>query len=398
VILSKRGQTIALLIPVVLLGTALAVNPSGIAARLSHDDPSIPEPAAHTGRQVTILGSGDILVHPPTWEQAAGDAKASGQTGYLFDPIFSQIKGPVSAADLAICHMEIPIGYGPPKDFPAFYAPPELAATVKRTGYDGCSTDSNHTFDQGQKGVRTTVELMDKAGLKHTGSYTTQKASTVPLIYDVHGVKVAQLSFATFYNEQRGHHRPSDKPWMAKLLSDDPAGVPKAAKAARDAGADIVVLSVHWGEEGTDTPTPAQIAMAKQWTADPNIDLILGGHSHTVQPVDQINGKWVVYSMGNTLARHDFPVDDNRQGILARFTFDEQANGKWKASAASVVPIWMGLRPRIQIVNLAAQLARLPRLDARRDAYQAAWDRIAKQASAGDGPAHGLTVAGAATS
>ncbi|GLZ01376.1 CapA family protein [Actinoplanes sp. NBRC 103695] len=390
-ILSPKHRRIAMTAPVIMLGLVLLANPAGILRRLGATDPTVAA-APPVGNQITILGSGDILVHPPTWAQARADAAKAGRAGYYFDPVFHQIKGPVTAADLALCHMEIPLSdQSPPMDFPAFRAPAEMAGTIERTGWDGCSTASNHSFDQGEEGLRSTIAIFDRTGLGHTGTYTSEAASKIPKIYVVNGVKVAHLSFATMFNERRGHFRPQRKPWLANRI-DDPGSVAAAARAAKQAGADLVVLSPHWGTERAREPGPEQLALAREWTANPDIDLVLGGHSHSVQPVEMINGKWVVYSMGNALARHDFATDTNREGIIPRFTFTRGPDGRWRATQASVIPIWQAMRPRIEVVNLPAALTRLPRLDGRRAVYGRAYDRIQERVFANDAARHGLVV------
>ena len=136
-------------------------------------------------------------------------------------------------------------------------------------------------------------------------------------------VKVAQLSYTFGFN---GLKRPAGEPWLAN--ETDPAAILRAAHAARAAGAQIVVLSIHWGVEYSHTPNAGQTALAKRLLDSPDIDLILGCHEHVVQPIATINGKFVVYGMGNQLARHAQPIDANREGIMPEFTFTEGAGGQ----------------------------------------------------------------------
>jgi poly-gamma-glutamate capsule biosynthesis protein CapA/YwtB (metallophosphatase superfamily) len=76
-----------------------------------------------------------------------------------------------------------------------------VAATASATGYDTCSTASNHTFDHGEEGVRTTLDALDAAKIGHTGSARTEQESTKSLITEVNGVKVGQVSFTFAYNQ-----------------------------------------------------------------------------------------------------------------------------------------------------------------------------------------------------
>jgi len=248
--------------------------------------------------------------------QARTDAKAAGRSGLDFDPIFSGVKPEISGASLAICHLETPLAAaaGPFAGYPRFSVPPQIAGTLHDIGYDTCSTASNHTLDQGTAGIKRTLDALDAADVKHTGSYRTKADSIVPDILKVSPagggapVKVAQLSFTFGFN---GLRRPSGEGWVANVT--DPNAILDAARRAKQAGAEIVVLSIHWGVEYSHTPNAAQKALAKQLLASPEIDLILGCHEHVIQPIQRIDDKWVVYGMGNQLARHADPINDNRE-------------------------------------------------------------------------------------
>ncbi|MEU6204800.1 CapA family protein [Micromonospora musae] len=345
-------------------------------------------PTASGGpRQITISGSGDILVHPPTWQQAHADAEADGRDGYDFERIFADIRPVVSAADLAICHMEGPMGPGSPQDFPRFRAPTELAATVKSTGYDACSTSSNHALDQGEQGVYDNLDALDAAGLGHTGTFRSAAERVRPTIYNVKGVKVGHLSYAMHFN---GLKPPAGKEWLANRI--DVKAIKAAAAATRKAGAQIIVLSAHWGKELVHEPSGDQLYWARQLIADPNIDLIIGHHAHVVQPFEKVGDKWIAYGVGNTLARHDFPVDANREGVIASFTFTEQPNHRWKVTRAEATPIWLSLRPTIRVVNLPAAVKPMPRIDRRRSLYTAAMDRISSYLDARGAVKAGLHI------
>jgi len=359
-----------------------------IRALLTGTTPSaaVTSPAS-TSRQITILGSGDLLVHPPTWQQAQANAEAAGETGYNFDPMFASIRPAVSAADLAICHMEAPMGPGAPEDFPRFNAPVQLAPAVKRAGYDTCSTSSNHALDQGEKGVYDNLDALDAAGLRHTGTFRSAKEQATPTIYVVKGVKIGHLSWAMHFN---GLEPPPGKPWLANRI--DVAKIKAAAAATRKAGAQIIVLSAHWGTEKIHTPDGEQLFWAKQLIADPNIDLIIGHHAHVVQPFEKFGNKWVTYCVGNTLARHDFPNDDNREGVLAKFTFTQQPNKRWVVTRAEAIPIWLSLKPTIRVLDIGRTLERMPRTDRRRAIYTSAQDRITGYLDARGAIADGLHV------
>ncbi len=369
---------------------------SGPSASASASPPAPPlaHPAAGP-RTITILGAGDELLHPQVWAQGRKDAEALGGSGMDFDPIFASVAPAIKAADLAVCHLETPLAPagGPFHGFPRFSVPPQIAKTIHDIGYDTCSTASNHTLDQGVAGIKRTLDALDAAGVRHAGSYRTAADQDTPDILEVtpHGgggpVKVAQLSYTFGFN---GLKRPAGKPWVANLI--DPAAILAEAHRAKQDGAQIVVVSLHWGIEYSHTPTAQQEALAKQLLASPDIDLILGCHEHVVQPVARIGDKWVVYGMGNQLARHDQPINDNREGIMPEFTFTEVSPGHWHVTKAVIIPTWVALSPDIRVVDLATAVADPATSSADLRTYRAAAGRITGYVDAMGAAADGLTV------
>jgi poly-gamma-glutamate synthesis protein (capsule biosynthesis protein) len=326
-------------------------------------------------RTVTVLGSGDVLLHPPLWAQAAADARAAGKTGYDFGPIYASIAQDVAGTDLATCELETPLAPpgGPFSGYPNFDVPPQVLGTLKSIGYRSCTTASNHTLDEGPEGVTRTLDDLDAAGLKHTGSARSAAEASTPLIITAaNGVKIAQLAYTYGFN---GNTVPAATPWLANEI-DVPA-ILAAARRAKQAGANIVVVSLHWGTEYLHTATQTQLDQARQLLASPDVDLILGDHAHAVQPMQRIGTKWVIYCMGDQVSSHDPPNDDNREGVMPRFTFTETKPGTFSVTTVEAVPTWMQLTPTIRLVDLPRALAdpHLPAAD--RATFLAAHARIA---------------------
>lgn len=341
-------------------------------------------------RLFTVLGAGDVLVHPAVSEQAKRDATRNGKPGgFDFLPMLEPVAPAIAAADLAICHLEIPLApaAGPFLGYPQFSAPPQVVDGLKRAGFDACSTASNHTMDQGPQGVTRTLDALDAAGLGHSGSARNAQEAGTPRIYQAAGVSVGHLSYTLNFN---GLQRPAGKLWMANLI--EPDKILAAAARLRAAGAEIVVLSLHWGTEYQHLPDANQLDWVQPLINSPDIDLILGHHAHVVQPFEQFGDKWVVYGMGNQLARHSDPVNDNREGVMAKITFTETAPKKWKITEAAAIPIWTELTPDIRLVDLAAALADPTLPQARRQVYQGAYTRITGYLNARGAAEDGLKV------
>jgi poly-gamma-glutamate synthesis protein (capsule biosynthesis protein) len=313
-----------------------------------------------------------VLIHPPLTAQAAADARAAGVPGYDFRPLFAGVRPVISGADLAICHLEVPLGppQGPFRGYPTFEAPPQVAAALEATGYDTCSTASNHTLDRGAAGVGRTLDALDAAGVRHAGSARSAREAAAPTVLAVPGARVAQLSYTFGFN---GLSVPAGRPWLSNRI--DQARILAAARRARAAGADVVVLSLHWGTEFEHRPTAEQRSLARRLLGSPDVDLIVGHHAHVTQPFEKIGGEWVAYGLGNHVARHARPRGSTEQGLIARFTFTERA-GRWSVGKAEYIPAYVDLGPPIRLVNLAAKLAD-PALDpGRRARYEKARDEI----------------------
>jgi capsule synthesis protein PGA_cap len=341
-------------------------------------------------RTVTVLGSGDVLIHPPLWQQAAADARAEGHLGYDFSAIYHSIAADVRTADVATCELETPLAPpgGPFSGWPDFNAPPQVLTALKAVGYTSCTTASNHTLDQGYAGVARTLAELDAAGLRHTGSARSAAEAARPLIETTStGVKVAQLAYAFGFN---GIELPADQPWLANLTSVP--NILAAAHRARLAGADIVVLSMHWGTEYQHQPTDEQRSQARALLASPDIDVILGDHVHVVQPFEEFNGKWVAYGMGNQISRHADPIDDSREGVMPRFTFTELGPHRWRVTRVEAIPTWMQLTPQLRLIDLPRALADPATTPSERATYQNARNHIAAYLNALGAISHGLVI------
>ena len=370
-------------------GSAATANPGGLPNPTSPGGiPNPTSPGTAGARKVSILGAGDVLAHPQVWEQASRDA---GGTGFDFFPMFAHVAPAISGADLALCHLETPLApmAGPYRGFPTFSVPPQVLDGLRRAGFDGCSTASNHSLDQGEAGIARSVAAFKSAGLGHTGTFTSAADAGRLMIYDVHGVKVGHLSYTAHFN---GLTPPAGKKWLANRI--DPAKITAAARQLRAGGADIVVLSLHWGTEYRHAPDSSQLNWARQLTAVPGIDLILGHHAHVVQPFERIGDTWVVYGMGNELARHAEPIADNREGVMARVTLTEATPGTWRVSTIEAIPTWTDLTPAIRLVDLSRALAEpgLPAAD--RPVYQGAYNRIRTYVLSRGGQDAGVVVVG----
>ncbi|GHF25054.1 poly-gamma-glutamate biosynthesis protein [Streptomyces mashuensis] len=327
--------------------------------------------AAPAEASFTLAAGGDVLIHPEITEQARKDAQEAGRPGPDFAAVMAGIAPVVRGADLAVCHMETVLAdpKGPFLGYRKFSVPPQIARTLKDIGYDTCSTASNHALDHGPEGVRRTLDTLDAAGLRHTGSARSAQEADTPNILDVKGVKVAQLSYAYGFNDTE---LPRDKPWLANTI--DVARMARDEKRARAAGAEVVFASVHWGREGHNEASGTQLALARRIARETGIDLVVGHHAHVVQPFEKVSGRWVAYGLGNQVARHAEPLGITEEGVMGRFTFTKR-QGRWSVTDARYVPTLVELEPRIRVVDLGAALRRDDLTAGQRARYRTAYER-----------------------
>ncbi|MBT8225352.1 MAG: CapA family protein [Dactylosporangium sp.] len=344
--------------------TGTGPSTGGQAAQQQPDDRSASQPprqatspSPRPPAEITVLASGDVLLHNSLWSQAAADARAAGGTGYDFRPLFASVRSEVRSADLAICHLETTVGQsqGPFSGYPRFIVPPQVVTALKDVGYDGCSTASNHSLDDGERGIRRTLSVMDAAGLAHAGTARSAAEQGRPTIVTVRGVKIAMLSYTFSFN---GLRLPRGKPWLANHLRA--AAVLDEAKRARAAGAEIVIVSAHWGTEYRQTPDTGQVQLARLLLGSTEIDLVFGHHAHVVQPFERIGAKWVAYSLGNHVASQP-QRETTRDGVMAKMTLRRQASGRWRVVVAKTIPTWMDLsgsgKPRaVRLVSIPSVL------------------------------------------
>jgi len=349
--------TIPVEVPAVPTPTALFVPPT-------------PTPLPEVTR--TLLFSGDVLSHTPVIAQALAYGAAS-ELAYDYRPMFADVAERLGQADLAICVLETPVSLDNVglDGYPTFEAPRELPDALVAAGYDGCSTASNHSMDRGPSGVRATLDEMDRVALGHAGMARSSAEWDQARIYNLDRVAVAHLSYTYSLN---GFVLPDGEPWLVNL--NDVSAIVDEARRARNQGADLVVLSIQWGNEYQRDPSAEQLRLATELTSSGEIDLIIGNHVHVVQPVDVVNGVPVVYGLGNSLSNQfdNSYRTGTQDGVMIEATVRGNDDIGYRVVGLAFAPTWVD-RSDFTIVDLLSALDD-PTLDAgRRSVLQASFDR-----------------------
>lgn len=359
----------------------------------SPDAPDAPDPDP---RGFTIAASGDLLIHGGVRDQAADNGHSTGEE-FDFRPMFDHVRPVISGVDLAICHLEVPLSADNTglSGYPLFSAPRELAPAIAHAGFDVCSTASNHSMDQGGDGAVQTLDLLDEAGVGHAGMARSEEEATTPRITTVEDVEVAHLSYTYGLN---GMPLPEGRPWMVDLIDEEQ--ILADVQRARDAGAEFVVASMHWGVEYQQTPSEEQRLLAEAMLGDGGVDLVLGHHAHVVQPITTIDDRYAVYGMGNFLSNQSAGCcpAGAQDGVIVVIEVEEspgeaartaETDREMRVTEVSYVPTWVD-REDFTIVDVGSALRDPELTDERRETLTSSWDRTVGAITAEDADEFGV--------
>ena len=285
--------------------------------------------ALHPQRRsrVSVAFTGDTLIHSTV------TAAARQADGFDFRPLFTPVRHLIGAADLAICHLEVPLAPSSSdlSSYPLFNAPAEVAEALNWAGFDGCSTASNHSFDRGVAGVLGTLDVLEDAGLSQAGMADRISDWWQPTYYEVGGLTIGHVSATYWLN---GLRLPADREWLVQLL--EVHEVLAIASRARSGGADLVVVSVHCCTEYRRTPTTSQIEMSHALIESPNVDLVVTHHSHMVGPVERVGDEFILHGLGNFLSGQ-IQSPSLQDGVIALANAVE-TGGVWRFESIEVIP------------------------------------------------------------
>jgi len=328
--------------------TAVAAGPTSTAPTTAavSSTTTITRTTLAPPRSATIIVTGDLITHLAVGREGRRNA-ADSTAIYDFGPLFARIAPTIRAADLALCHLESPLAFdGAFSAFPFFNGPAELAHALADAGFDGCSTASNHAFDQLEDGVDATLDVLDAAALGHAGTARSPEESDTPTLYTVNDITVAHLSYTYWIN---GFALPPDEAWRVDLI--DPDRIVADAHRARAAGAELVIVSMHWGSEYVRQPNDEQIRWATLLAESGVVDVIVGHHAHVIQPVTWIGDTLVLYGLGNFLSNQE-PVcctAYSQDGVVVELTVVDDDERNPRVTGFEFTPTWVD-RSRMQVL------------------------------------------------
>jgi poly-gamma-glutamate synthesis protein (capsule biosynthesis protein) len=321
--------------------------------------------------EAVIYFTGDLMCQ--TRQQQA----AQTMTGYDFEESFDYVRSIFEQADLVVGNLEGTFCEQAPymseqskiEDVYHLNAPSTYVEAVRNAGYDMVVMSNNHNVDCGVRGIYDSLDRVDQYKLVHTGLFRNSEDCRY-VIMDVDGIKIGFMSYSTFFNRKEWHYTDLGMNTLMNPYSKEV--VERDVKAVREAGAEYVMIYIHWGIEYTNDPGMCRYVPADidgytgeplmitipldfqygwaQEIADAGVDYIIGSHTHSLQPYDVItsaDGRSVpvIYSMGNFMSHQK--KDVSKDTIILRVTLGRDSAGKVVIKNEGYIPahvyeIYMG--------------------------------------------------------
>ena len=282
---------------------------------------STPSPSEEEVFEVSFIACGDNITYGT--KGAVAEAVTGGRK-YNFKPQYENVSEMIQDADIAFINQEVPMageGYAL-SSYPMFNAPQELGLDLVELGFDVVNIATNHMLDKGASGLEATIDFWNDQEVVLLGGYKNREDFENIRVVEKNGIKIAFLSYTYSTN---GITKSQSSPIVIPYINDE--DILRQTAAAKELS-DLVVVSMHWGEEYHFEPSAEQRRLAKLM-ADSGADAIIGHHPHVIQPVEWIEGingnrTLCIYSLGNFVAQQDH--DYSMVGGIAELTFKKTGN------------------------------------------------------------------------
>jgi poly-gamma-glutamate synthesis protein (capsule biosynthesis protein) len=289
--------------------------------------------------RLKLLFVGDVMGHSPQIKSAYN---ATTQT-YNYTPCFKFVKPIIEEADLAIGNLEVTLSdqvtY---TGYPMFRSPDALAEALKTAGFDILVTSNNHSNDNGVYGVTHTIDVLEKQGFYHTGTFKNQAEKDLyyPLIVYKNDFRLAFLNYTYGTNGLS-----TKEPTVVNLI--DEATIKADIAFAEQLKPDAIIMVMHWGAEYQLNESKVQYDLAQkmfEW----GVNLVIGSHPHVIQPIKKVaftnkNGEaqtgLTVFSMGNFISNQQQTNTDGGLMVEIELT-KEKGSNKAKIGDCQYIPVW----------------------------------------------------------
>jgi poly-gamma-glutamate capsule biosynthesis protein CapA/YwtB (metallophosphatase superfamily) len=319
--------------------------------------------------ELVIAAVGDVMM--PASIQTAATRKKRG-----YDFLFENIAQDLRAADITFANLETPVDHKAVfSGYPRFNSRPALLTALRKAGVRVVSVANNHIMDAGTEGLKRTLGNIEAAGLVFIGAGRSKAEAAEIKYLKARDVNVAFLAY-TYSSNRRLPRKAPQAPGVNILRTDSEADLASAAVTVRRAraSADLVVVSLHWGDEYAVDPTPWQRRVASE-LVEAGADVILGHHPHVLQPIEShaaSDGRvgLIAFSLGNFVSSQSAGITyrnkDHRKalrgdGIILSILVRKEG-GKAAVERAEFLPTWSfrtktGTGPMYRPIILSREIA-----------------------------------------
>jgi len=257
---------------------------------------------------ITIILVGDIMLDRGVEYMI----KTEGKGDFRFP--FLKIADELQKADILFGNLEGPISDKGTKvgSIYSFRNDPKSIEGLTFAGFDVISLANNHVFDYGREALEDTLLRLKTAGIDYLGAGFNEKEAYSPIIKELNDTKIAFLAYTNLGPETwKAGEENSGIAWISENnLETIKRDIEKVKKES-----DILIVSLHSGEEYQKTPTQFQIEFSRAFI-DAGADLVIGHHPHIIQPNEKYKDGWIFYSLGNFVFDQNFSEETMRGQIL----------------------------------------------------------------------------------
>ncbi len=299
----------------VALGTGQEIKPAETitAAETTTMSIEIPPPENQTGSAVIAFGGdttqSDVFAEATSWRSME----------YPFEDVADILSG----ADISFVNLETCVsdrGESEKKEGYGFRTEPKYLEVYKTAGIDIVSCANNHVRDFGMEALSDTFANLNNYEIKYIGAGNNLGEAEKLVVYGVNGVKIG-FTACNMINMNPTWYAADDRAGINCVdFADSERYLSLISQYSKQC--DVLFVSVHWGVEYTNAITEEQEQFA-HLLCDNGADIILGHHSHTLQPVESYKNSMIFYSLGNFLF---YKMDDNA-GMTAVFEIEVDKNG-----------------------------------------------------------------------
>jgi hypothetical protein len=301
--------------------TTTTVTIAELSTTTTTAEPVVPIPTEK--RRIVVSGTGDVNLDPAF-------VRSFPSTGYEY--AWSGLDDILNQDDITVVNLECSASVlGTPWNKPwTFRCDPEALPSMAAAGVEVANLANNHAMDYGFDAMLDARINLEGVGIDPVGAGANAAEAYAPVLLEENGWKIAILGGGGVHPETGSWLATEDRPGMTD--GDSAEAMTDAIRAANEI-ADLVLVTIHWGEQDTTQPRPFEIRLAEAFI-DAGADGIFGHHQHVLQPLGWYAGKPIAWGLGNFVWQAG--STQARTTAVAQFVFEPDGR-----IGACLVPVYI---------------------------------------------------------